>query len=223
MILVLALVTATFSPPAPTVGDPITITFSEPVKIAPSPAYDVISQQGSRVVVRTFVPKPFVIAGVTIPVKSVLKQNDDLKPAPLTPPAALPYPRAPFIAIAIAALAALVTWLLAWRLSKRAVRAVAPPLSASDRYRNAVLALRQNSRHAHRWAALADATRAYLAEARANLGSDLTTTELVPRLQEGERVVAEILRIGDMEKFSRDGAPLRDFNEVAERALELAS
>jgi hypothetical protein len=65
--------------------------------------------------------------------------------------------------------------------------------------------------------------RAYLAEARANLGSDLTTTELVPRLHEGERVVAEILRIGDMEKFSRDGAPPRDFNEVAERALELAS
>ena len=223
MILVLALVTATFSPAQPTVGDPITITFSEPVTIQPSPAYDVISQQGSRVVVRTFVPKPFVIQGVTIPVRSVLKKNDDLKPAPLTPPRASPYPRAPFLAIAIAALCAVATWLLAWLLSRRRIRAVEPPIPASERYRRAVLALRQNPRHAHRWAALADATRAYLAESRAGLSSDLTTTELVPRLPEHDHVVAEILRQGDMEKFSREGAPLRDFDEVVERALELAS
>lgn len=223
MICILALVTATFSPPAPTVGDPITITFSEPVKIAPSPAYDVISQQGKTVVVRTFTPKPFAIAGITIPVRSVLKQNDDLKPAPLTPLRALPYPRAPFLAIASAALAAILAWTLAWMMSKKRLEVVQPLIPAGERYRLAVLALRENPRHVHRWAALADATRAYLAESRANLGSDLTTTELVPRLPEHDRVVAEILRIGDMEKFSREGAPPRDFDEVAERALELAS
>jgi hypothetical protein len=223
MILVLALVTATFSPPAPTVGDPITITFSEPVKIAPSPDYEILSQQGTRVVVRTFVPKPFVVNGVKIPVHSVLKQGDDMKPAPLTPPRASPYPRAPFLAIAIAALIAIAAWLTAWLLSRRAVRVVEPPIPASERYRRAVVALREDPSRAHRWAALADATRAYLAESRANLSSDLTTTELVPRLPEHERVVAEILRQGDAEKFSREGAPQRDFNEVAERALELAS
>lgn len=223
MILVLALVTATFSPPAPTVGDPITITFSEPVKIPPSPSYEVMSQQGPRVVVRTFIPKPFTIAGVTIPVRSVLKKNDDLKPAPLTPPRAAPYPGLPFLAIALAAIAAVAVWLLAWLLSKRAVRVVEPPVPASERYRRAVLALRENPGLAHRWAALADATRAYLAESRAGLGSDLTTSELVPRLPERERVVAEILRQGDMEKFSREGAPRRDFDELADRALELAS
>jgi hypothetical protein len=182
-----------------------------------------MSQQGTRVVVRTFLPKPFTIGGVTIPVRSVLKKDDDMQPAPLTPPQAAPYPRAPFIAIAIAALLALATWLLAWYLARRAVRVVEPPVPASERYRRAVLALRENPRHAHRWAALADATRAYLAESRANLGSNLTTTELVPRLQEQERVVADILRIGDMEKFSAEGAPPRDFEEVAARALELAS
>lgn len=220
---ILALVTATFTPPAPTVGDPITITFSEPIKVQPSPDYDILSQQGTRVVVRTFAPKPFVINGVKIPVRSVLKQGDDMKPAPLTPPRASPYPRAPFLAIAIAALLAIAAWLAAWLRSRRAVRVVEPPVPASERYRRAVVALRENPSRAHRWAALADATRAYLAESRAGLSSDLTTTELVPRLPERERVVAEILRQGDAEKFSRDGAPQRDFNEVAERALELAS
>ena len=227
MILVLALnvalTRATFSPPAPTVGDPITITFSESVRIQPSPDFEVLSQQGKRVVVRTFVPKPFVINGVKIPVRSVLKQGDDMKPAPLAPPRAPPYPREPFLAIAVAALLAIAAWLAAWLLSRRAVRVAEPPIPANERYRRAVLALREDPSRAHRWAALADATRAYLAESRAGLGSDLTTTELVPRLPERERVVAEILRQGDMEKFSREGAPQRDFNEVTERALELAS
>src|SRR5262249_24091024 len=153
---VLALVTATFSPPAPTVGDPITITFSEQVKVPPSPDYEILSQRGTRVVVRTFVPKPFVIGGVKIPVRSVLKQGADMKPAPLTPPHALPYPRAPFVAIAIAALLAIAAWLLAWLRSKRAVRIVEPPVPASERYRRAVVALREEPSRAHRWAALAD-------------------------------------------------------------------
>jgi len=230
MILVLALVTATFSPPAPTVGDPIAITFAAPVKLDRSPSYEVVSQRGSRVVVRTFIPRPFALSGVTggvrfrnlvVPVRSVLKKNDDMKPAPLTPPRAAPYPRAPSMAIAIAALLAIAAWVLAWRLAQRAVRIIVPPIPASERYRRAVLALREDPRRAHRWAALADATRAYLAESRANLGSDLTTTELVPRLPDHDRVVADILRQGDMEKFSRHGAPPRDFDEVAARALLL--
>ena len=105
MILpVLALVTVTFSPPAPTVGDRITLDFAAPVKLDPSPAYEVLAEEGRTVIVRTFTPKPFEVTGTTedvrfrnlvIPVRSVLKQNDDLKPAPLTAPAATPYPRAP--------------------------------------------------------------------------------------------------------------------------------
>ena len=223
MILVLALVTATFSPAAPTVGDPITIEFSEPVVVESSPAYEIVSQQGKRVVVRTFVPRPFMIHGVAIPVRSVLKKGDDLKPAPLTSPRASPYPRAPFIAIALAALLAIATWALAWWLARRPLRVVEPVIPAAERYRRAVLALREDPSRADRWAALANATRAYLAEARAGLGSELTTTELVPRLDERERIVVEILRQGDMEKFSPWGAaPLHAFDEIAARALELA-
>ena len=230
MILVLALVTVTFSPPAPTVGDPITITFEAPVTLDPSPSYDIVSQQGRRAVVRTFTPHSFALSGVTgsvrfrnlvVPVRSVLKKNDDMKPAPLAPPRASPYPRAPFIAIAIAALCAIATWLLAWLLSRRAVKLIEPPIPASERYRRAVLALRDNPTYAKRWAALADATRVYLAESRAGHSGDLTTTEIVPRLSEHDRVVAEILRQGDMEKFSREGAQPRDFDDVADRALVL--
>lgn len=226
--LVGAVVTATFSPPAPTVGDWVTITFAGPVKLDPSPAYELVLQQGRRVVVRTFTPRPFALSGVTggvrfrnliVPVRSVLKPNDDLKPAPLTPPRAIPYPRAPFIAIAIAALLAVATWALAWYLARRAVRVIEPAITPDERFRRAVAEART---HPDRWAVLADATRAYLAETRANLGSELTTTELVPRLDEREHVVVDILRHGDMEKFSADGAPPRDFDEVASRALLLA-
>ena len=232
MILVLALVTATFTPAAPTVGDPITVSFAAPATLDPSPSYEIISQGRSVAVIRTVSPAPLALSGVAggvrvqnlvVPMRSVLKKNDDLKPAPLTPPRASPYPREPFIAIAAMALLAIVAWALVWVLSRRKVRVVAPPIPASERYRRAVLALRENPRLANRWAALADATRGYLAESRAGLGSDLTTTELVPRLPDHDRIVADILRQGDMEKFSRDGAPLRDFDEVADRALELAS
>ena len=45
----------------------------------------------------------------------------------------------------------------------------------------------------------------------------------MPRLDERERVVEEILRQGDLEKFSRRGAKLREFDELADRVLELAS
>jgi len=247
ILTILAAVTVTFTPPAPTVGDPITITFAQPVKLDPSPAYEVVTgvvrasgapreARQSRaplqhqVVVRTFAPRPFTLSGttggvrfrnLTVPVRSVLKQNDDLVPAPLTPPHAIPYPRAPFIAIAIAALFAIATWALAWVLARRAMRVVLEPaITADERFRRAVAEARA---HEDRWAALADATRAYLAETRANLGSELTTTELLPRLDEREHVVVDILRHGDMEKFSPVGAPLRDFDEVASKALELAS
>jgi len=229
ILAILAAVTITFSPPAPTVGDRITITFAAPVKLDPSPAYELVSQQGMTVVVRTFTPRPFALSGVTggvrfrnliVPVRSVLKQGDDLKPAPLTPPQAIPYPRSPFIAIAIAALLAIATWALAWYLARRAVQVIEPAITPHERFRRAVAEARA---HEDRWAALADATRAYLAETRANLGSELTTTELVPRLDQRENVVVDILRHGDMEKFSPEGAPPRDFEEVASRALELAS
>ena len=231
MILALLLaVTATFSPSQPTVGDPITLRFDEAVVLDKSQEYEILEQKGRVVVVRTFRPKPFSVSGtiggarfsgVIVPVKSVLKPNDDLKPAPLTPPQPLPYPRRPFIAIGATALAAAGLWLAVWKLAKKALEVpVIPELPADERFRRAVAIARTQP---ERWAALADATRAYLSSTRPRLSNDLTTTELVPRLQEDERFVSEILRQGDLEKFSLEGAKPEDFDTVAQRALELAS
>src|SRR5688572_30216167 len=111
--LLLATVTATFHPPQPKVGDLITVEFAAPVVLDESRDFEVVSRQGRRVVVRTFTPKPFVLSGVVggnvrftnliVPVGSVLKRGDAMKPAPLAPPVKIPYAREPFIAIAIAA------------------------------------------------------------------------------------------------------------------------
>jgi hypothetical protein len=231
ILAVLALVSVTYSPAKPTVGDPITITFTAPAALAPSPDYEIVAQQGNRAVVRTFTPKPLVLSGTSgstrfrnlvVPVYSVLKPNDDYKPAPLVTPQTIAYPRAPFIAIAVAALLAILAWTALWLRTRPRVRAAVPLIPPEERFRRAVLALRERN-DPQRWADLADATRAYLAMTRTQLGSDLTTTELLPRLRGNETVVVDILRQGDLEKFSTSGAEPLDFDVVAERALELAS
>lgn len=229
-VLLLAAVTATFQPARPTVGDRIAIEFKAPVVLDASQEYELVQHDGNFVVVRTFKPAPFALSGtignvrfrnLVVPVTSVLKPNDDLKPAPLTPPREVPYPRRPFVAIAIAALSAIATWAGVWWLVKRKQRPiVVPVIPADERFRRAVAVAKTQP---ERWAALADATRVYLAETRPQLRSDLTTTELVPRLREEERIVREILRQGDLEKFSLRGAEPEDFDDVAQRALELAS
>lgn len=258
MILpVLALaVTVTFHPARPAVGDPITLEFTAPVTLDAPRDYEVVSREENRVVIRTFLPKPIVVGGVAgktrfqnliIPVRSVLRQGDDLKPAPLVPPREVAYPRLPFLAIAIAALCALAAWAAVWWKAKRAVEVEEKPdlRTPEERYREAVFALREDPSHPRRWAALADETRKYLAATRF-IGTSLTTTELAPLLAERERaVVRDILRRGDIEKFApparrhvmlseakhlvdetlrftqSDGGD--DFDEVTTHALELAS
>jgi hypothetical protein len=232
LAFVLAAVTANIQPSAPKVGDLITIEFAGPVTVDPSSEFEVVSRQRNRIVVRTFVPKPFAMRGtvsgarfenLVVPVKSVLAPNDPLTPAPLAPPVKVPYPRAPFYAIAIAALAAIATWAAVWWRAKHpaAPPVVQPLLSPEERFRNAVLALRRNREHPRRWATLADETRAFLAATR-HLGSELTTTELVPQLAAHDRIAEDILRHGDVEKFAPRGTPAAEFDEVADRALALA-
>jgi hypothetical protein len=259
ILAVLTVVSITLQPAQPKVGDLITVRFEQPVTLDAAQDYEVVSRSGNQVVLRTFLPKPFVLSGVTgnvrftnlvVPVGSVLQQNDQLTPAPLVPPREVPYPREPFIAIAVAALVAIAAWAVVWWRSRRQQEVIQPvPLLAPDeRFRRAVLSLRENPSEPLRWARLADETRAYLAATRPNLPSDLTTSELVPRLGEPERVVEVILRMGDVEKFAppvmlsrADGEASQDattshietlrsaqgdgksFDEVANRALELAS
>lgn len=221
----LALIAATISPSQPAVGDLVTVTFPEAVTLQPSQSYEVVSHQGDRVIVRTFEPKPFTMEGsfgqVRIPVRSVLQRGDDLKPAPLVPPQAVPYPREPWIAIAAAAALAALAWLFAWWRSRRKVTAPVIVLAPEAQYRQSIELLLGRASKPMRWATLADATRAYLAATRPRLGAELTTTELLRRLEPHEAVVQEILRQGDLEKFSLRGPEPRDFDDVARRALGL--
>lgn len=231
ILAVLAVVTATFQPPVPKVGDLITLEFAQPVRLDASERYEIVSQEERRVVVRTFEPEPFRLSGVAgdvrfrnleIPVASVLKENDDLAPAPLVPPRAMTWPRLPLIAIGLAALAALLAWAALWWAVKRQRPAVsAPPLAPDEQFRRTVQAIRAQ-RVSHRWAALADATRRYLAATRVELREDLTTSEILPLLRPDEAIVAVILRQGDLEKFSLRGAEPHDFDRIADEALALA-
>ena len=222
MIPILLLVTATFRPPAPTVGDLITINFQHAVTLDRSPRYEIVSQRGSRVVIRTFEPRPFTISGrvgdvlfrnMVVPVHSVLKPRDNLAPAPLKPPLEEAYPRLPFVMIGIAALLAIAAWTAAVLLERRAAaaRAPQPAIPPAERFRAEVMASRT-------WSQLADALREYLA-ATTNLTQDLTTTEILART--ASPTISEILRQGDLEKFSPWGARPGDFAAAANRALDL--
>ena len=214
MIPILLVVTATFRPPAPTVGDLITINFQQRVTLDKSPQYEIVSQRGSRAVIRTFEPRPFTISGrvgdvlfrnMTVPVHSVLKPRDSLAPAPLKPPIAEPYPKLPFVLIGVAALLAIGAWIAVILLDRHEEISVpvAPP---AERFRSAVAAARS-------WAQLADAVREYIE------ATTLTTTEVLARTS--STLIAEILRQGDLEKFSPWGPRPGDLRALRKRALEL--
>lgn len=232
MIAILLIVTASFRPATPTVGDPITIEFERPVVLNSSDAYEVISHTGKRVVVRTFRPQPFELSGrvdrihfrkLMVPVGSVLAPDDDLKPAPLDPPVAPPVSRRPWIAIGIASAVAALAWLATVLLARR-VSAAAMPLPAipaSERFRLAVEQLRRDPSATLRWAALSDATRRYLAAIDPRLGLELTTEEALRRAQGEYSQLGLILDQGDLEKFSPWGARAADFDAVAASALDL--
>ncbi len=226
MILFLLVVTATFHPAQPTVGDLIAIEFQKPVVIDASPDYEIVSQSGNRVVVRTFEPKPFSLSGQTgdvrfrnlvVPMRSVLKPGDDRKPAPLKPPHPVEYPKLPWNAIGIASLVAALAWLAAYLRSKRrrGISAVETYVDAADRFRTQVASSKT-------WASLADATRLYLSTLSPHLGRELTTSQILSRVDaQHAGLVATILRQGDFEKFSPWGAPAADFESIRQSALTL--
>ena len=228
--LFLALVTSSMRPSQPAVGDPVTLQFSAPVVLDPSNAYEVVSRRGNSIVVRTFEPRPFVVSGhagaetvrVEVPVRSVLKPKEQLKPAPLKPPEPDPAPRMPLIAIGVASLIAVLAWLVAVLLARRRSLAEEIVVVPGERYRAVVASLRADRRGSMRWARLADATRTYLAGVDARYGSDLTTSEILGRVPDST-ALREILRQGDLEKFSPWGPAVADFDVVADRALQIIS
>jgi hypothetical protein len=223
----LFLLITTFEPVKATIGDPVTITFASPTTVEPSADYEVISRRGNSVVIRTFVPHTITVNGraadgpvsVMIPIHSVLKPDDKLEPAPLKPPKPEPWPRLPFIAIGIAALAAIAAWAAVVMLAKRLVPKPRIVMVPADEFRRRVRSLRPNS--PKRWAALANIVRAYLAAVRPDFGAELTTSELLSRIDHA--AIAQILRQGDLEKFSPWGAAPADFDDVAKRALDIPS
>jgi hypothetical protein len=186
---------------------------------------------------------------VMIPIHSVLKPDDKLEPAPLKPPKDEPWPRVPFVAVGAAAVAAIAAWsgvvVMARRRRPKPIVVVVP----AEEFRSRVLALRRGT--SMRWAQLADAVRAYLASVRADFGAELTTKELLAQVEsladldagsiEGAEVaggppagqppgrrrydpagaLSQILRQGDLEKFSPWGAAPADFEDVLNRALEI--
>jgi hypothetical protein len=226
-ILLLA-VTITFRPSTPTVGDLITVQAAPQaarIVLDPSPQYEIVSRAPNAIMIRTFEAKPIVLSGragnekfsgIVIPIRSVLKKNDAMEPAPLIPPRTIPYPRAPFIAITATALVAIAAWLALFFFARRRARKTTPVplLSPVQRFRAEVAASKG-------WAALADATRHYLA---ANgYGPELTTRELLSRAPEEIRpILLEVLREGDLDKFSPWGSAAPDFGATAARALTLA-
>jgi len=220
------LFTATFRPAAPTVGDPIAIDFPAPVVLDPSPDYEIVSQRGAHVVVRTFEARPFVLSGrmggvaftnLVVPVRSVLTGKDAMKPAPLISPRGEAFPRSVMIAIAVVAVLGIMAILLLAR--RKAPAMVVAEVAPAERFRRAVLALRDEADTPERWAKLADALRDYLA-ATSDVGRELTTAEVLAR--RNEEIVAKILRHGDLEKFSPWGTE-GDFEALTEQALGLAA
>src|SRR5436305_2370119 len=200
------LFTATFRPAAPTVGDPIAIDFPAAVVLDKSADYEIVSQRGAHVVVRTFEAKPFVLSGrmgavaftnLVVPVRSVLQPKDAMTPAPLVAPRREAFPASVWIAMAVLVLLAIGVVVLLMRRRRKAV-VVVPEIPPGERFRAAVLALRDDD-SPMRWAKLADALRDYLA-ATGSVGREMTTSEVVARVP--SEVVARVLRHGDLEKFS---------------------
>lgn len=216
------MISATFRPASPSVGDLIAIDFPQTVTLDASPSFEVVSHAGRHYVIRTFEPKPIALSGVAgdvrfrnlvVPVRSVLAPKDFQNPSPLKPPHALPPSPLPLILITAALLAAIAAWTAVWFRARRNRVTPQPVLTPADQFRVAVERARASKQH---WASLADAVRAYLAQR--GFGSELTTSQLLPLVPHEQQLISEILRLGDHEKFSPWGAPQDDFDALATRA-----
>lgn len=244
-VFLLGALSAKITPPSATVGDLVTIEVqgappNSTVKLDPSAAFEVVSSEGPRVVIRSFRPGTMTISGVLerdgtptrfsgveVSIGSVLKANDALDPAPLRPPRPLPSDRRPWYWIAGAAVAAALAWGALVYLLRRGTETQSEEstIAAAEEFRIAIKRIRASEATEANLVRLADATRRYLARTSRGFGRDLTTREIVGRLRRSEPgsalIVDEILRAADLAKFAPWGAPAIDARALAVNALEL--
>lgn len=215
------MISATFHPAKPAVGDLISIDFPQRVTLDKSPSFEVVLHTPQHYVIRTFEPKPIALSGVAgevrfrnlvVPVRSVLGPKDAQQPSPLKPPHPLPSPELPLILIGAALLAAIGAWVAVWFLARRRRPVSRIVLTPAEEFRASVEKARTSKQ---RWAMLADAVRGYVAQR--GYGAELTTSQLLPLLPHEHELIAEILRHGDYEKFSPWGSPDGDFDALAAR------
>jgi hypothetical protein len=252
LFLVLALVVSgsvEYTPADPTVGDLVTITWPDPgegrLSLLPSEEFELVEATGGKTVVRSFRPGAIRVVGeiltpgqqtqrhsVEIEIRSVLAENDDLRPAPLVLPKAPAPNRVARWAIAVAGVAALAAWILLVVVARRHAEQTGRGAAGSGDPVTAWLErLQQIARlpdEEQRWRELADATRLLLPRIDASLGPELTTTEVIEtlgarRFDAGSLALVErILHGGDWAKFSPFGAPRDASSSVLSSARQLA-
>jgi hypothetical protein len=251
VLLALALVVSgsvQYDPASPTVGDLITVTFPDPgegrLSLLPSDQFEVVDVGGARAVVRTFRPGTIRVVAETltpgqqtqrhsveIEVRSVLAENDDLRPAPLVLPKKLPPDMTARWAIGFAAAAALVAWVVLWFVSQRLARRGDDAALAIDPAAAWIERLRRIARlpdEQDRWRQLADSTRWLLPRIDSALGPELTSTEVVDAMRARRldpdvlALVERILHGGDWAKFSPFGAPRDESASLISSARKLA-
>lgn len=209
------------SPPAPTVGDSVTlspahaeVTFGE---VADGQCYELVAKSATSLVVRSFVPGRCRVEfelieaqqtrrhGLEIEVASVLTEGEE-ESSPLRPPQQVPIDPRAWWSIGLAGAAAILAWgLVLLRPARAAEAAGLPLLSPWDELLEAVQRVGGSPGPAGQIAA-ADALRRFLSRSSPSLRRELTSRELVHLLRAAgdprSEQVHSILRIGDRAKFA---------------------
>lgn len=238
-LILAAVLQVTRTPPAPTIGDTVSVTFPADVRevtFDDREGLEIISRDGNRAVLRIFRVGPMGLQGylthadgrrlrfhsLEIPVQSVLKAGDSENPSPLAPPLPLPDDRRPWIAVACAAGAALIAW-TALLFFKRRRPAMTAPASAGDELLAALEAAARLANRDARLIAAAEAVRRFLDGVGAAPRA-LTSGELATVLREhavagrAVEIVEQLLRAADAAKFSPWGSEIEDDRAIMSQA-----
>jgi hypothetical protein len=243
-LIVIAVALPSIGQTGPTVGDPVFVDLGrsegESITIAPPEGIEIDRETESGVVVRSFRPGTVSLDAILtsetgqsrsitrqIEIMSVLHPDDDLEPAPLSPPLPLSRNRGAWTAIATAAVGAAVVWILLLLAPRPRTRSEAAVMSPSAELIQTVERIRRLPPSDARLARVADAVRRFLFRVDPALRRSLTSAELLARIRQRrepiDAVVRDVLEEGDYAKFSPWGGRAAKFDDVAEEATRLAS